>query len=99
MKGRAMNISSLTDELDMLLFDYVARDNPKSNEDLKRYLRLYPQYREEIIEFTANWRALSIVEKVTPPPLLDPAIERRIVRRAKARLRAMRRRHTSETDI
>jgi hypothetical protein len=71
MTGRAMNISSLSDELDMLLFDYVARANPKSNEDLKRYLRLYPLYREEIIEFTANWRA-SIVEKVTPPPLLDP---------------------------
>ena len=93
-----MNISSLTDELDMMLFDYVARANPKSNEDLKRYLRLYPQYREEIIEFTANWRALSIIEKAAPPPL-DPAIEQRIVRRAKIRLRAMRRRHTSETDI
>ena len=91
MKGRAMNISSLTDELFMLLLHYVARANPKSKEDLKRYLRLYPQYREEIIEFTANWRALSIIEKVTPPQLLDPAIERRIVRRAKVRLRSIRR--------
>jgi hypothetical protein len=99
MEGPVMNISSLTDELDMLLFDYVARDNPKSNEDLKRYLRLYPQYREEIIEFTANWRALSIIEKVTPTPVLDSAIERRFLRRAEVRLRAMRRRHTSETDI
>jgi len=48
--------------------------------------------RKEIIEFTANWRALSILEKVLPPALPDPAVERHILRRAQARLRAMRRR-------
>ncbi len=31
------------DELDDLLFDYATRANPKSNEDLKRYLRRRPQ--------------------------------------------------------
>lgn len=87
-----MNACSLADELDMLLFDYVARANPKSNEDLKRYLRRYPQYREEIIEFTATWRSLSILEKVMPPPLSDPAADRRRPQRARARPRALRRR-------
>jgi len=80
------------DELDDLLFDYTTRANPKSNEDLRRYLRRCPQFREEIIEFTANWRALSILDKVLPPALPDPIIERQILRRAQARLRAMRRR-------
>lgn len=79
-------------EADDLLFDYTTRANPKSNEDLKRYLRRYPQFREEIIEFTATWRALSIVEKVLPPAPLDPVAERQILRQAEARLRSMRRR-------
>jgi len=28
--------------LDNVLFKYVSQGNPKSNEDLKRFLRLYP---------------------------------------------------------
>jgi hypothetical protein len=48
-------------------FAYISHANPKSNEDLKRYLRSYPGFREEIIEFTATWRALSIVAKILPP--------------------------------
>jgi hypothetical protein len=80
------------DELDNLLFEYVAHANPKSNEDLKRYLRRYPRYREEIIDFTANWRALSILDKVLPPPPVDPALERQMLRRARADLRAKQRR-------
>jgi len=87
------------DELDDLLFDYATRANPKSNEDLKRYLRRYPQFREEIIEFTANWRALSILEKVLPPALPDPVVERQMLRRAQARLRAMWRRRRSGKPI
>lgn len=87
------------DDLDDLLFDYTTRANPKSNEHLKRYLRRYPQFREEIIDFTANWRALSILEKVLPPALPDPLVEREILRRAQARLRAMRRRRTSGKAI
>ena len=55
-------------EADDVLVDYLAHGNPKSNEDLKRYLRRYPQLREEIVDFTAYWRALSILEKVLPPP-------------------------------
>jgi hypothetical protein len=79
-------------EADDVLFDYIAHGNPKSNEDLKRYLRRYPQLREEIVDFTANWRALSILEKVLPPAPPDPAVERQLLRRAQARLRAMRHR-------
>lgn len=84
------------DALDELFFDYIAHANPKSNEHLKRYLRLYPQFREEIIDFTANWRALSILEKVLPPAPTDAAVERQMLRRAEARLRALRRRRTGE---
>jgi hypothetical protein len=82
-------------QADDLLFDYTTRANPKSNEDLKRYLRRYPQFREEIIEFTATWRALSILDKVLPPPPPDPRLEREFLRRAQARLRAMRRRRAN----
>jgi hypothetical protein len=81
-------------DLDIVLFDYVAYGNPKSNEHLKRYLRRYPEFREDIIEFTANWRALSIVEKVLPPPQPDPAADREILRRAKAQLRSLMRRRS-----
>lgn len=84
-------------EADDVLFEYATRGNPKSNEDLKRYLRRYPQFREEIIEFTATWRALSIVEKVLPPAPSDPAVEARLLRRAQARLRALRRRTPDAT--
>ena len=78
-------------DLDTVLFDYVAYWNPKSNEHLKRYLRRYPEFREDIIEFTANWRALSIVDKVLPPPQPDPAADRNILRLAKAQLRGLMR--------
>jgi hypothetical protein len=82
------------DDLDAVLFDYVAHGNPKSNEHLKRYLRRYPEFREDIIEFTANWRALSIVEKVLPPAQPDSAADRDILRRAKAQLRGVMRRRS-----
>ena len=78
-------------DLDTVLFDYVAYWNPKSNEHLKRYLRRYPEFREDIIEFTANWRALSIVDKVLPPQQPDPAADRNILRLAKAQLRGLMR--------
>ena len=78
--------------VDDALFEYVSEFNPKSNDDLKRFLRRYPAYREEIIEFTATWRALSILDTILPPPPPDPAVERRIMRRAKAQFRALRRR-------
>jgi hypothetical protein len=55
-------------EINDVGFAYISHANPKSNEDLKRYLRSYPGFREEIIEFTATWRALSIVAKILPPP-------------------------------
>jgi hypothetical protein len=84
------------DDLDDLLFGYITSGNPKSNEHLKRYLRLYPRYREEIIEFTATWRALSILEKVLPPPAPDPVLDRRILRRAQAQLRVLLRQRASE---
>jgi hypothetical protein len=89
-----MNRVHSPDELDDLFFDYITRANPKSNEDLKRYLRRYPRFREEIIEFTANWRALSILEKVLPPAPPDPAMEKQLLRRARASYRAMARRHS-----
>jgi len=80
-------------DLDDVLFKYVSQSNPKSNEDLKRFLRLYPLYREEIIEFTATWRALSILEWVQPPP--DPVDERLLVQHAKVHLRTMQRQRAS----
>jgi hypothetical protein len=55
----------------VVLFRYVSHYNLKSNEDLKRFLRLYPMYREEIIDFTATWRALSILDKFLPAPVVD----------------------------
>lgn len=83
-------------DLDELFVAYVGSANPKSNEDLKRYLRRYPQFREEIIEFTANWRALAILEAVSPPPVPDPAADRRLMRRAATQLRALQRRRWRE---
>ena len=86
-------------ELDDVLLDYVMNANPKSNEDLKRYLRRYPQFREHIIDFAATWRALSILEKVLPPPPRDPKAERKLLRRAEAQLRAAWRRRSSENPL
>jgi hypothetical protein len=77
---------------DDVLFEYVWQSNPKSNDDLKRFLRLYPEHRDEIIEFTATWRALSILERVLPPAPLDPGKELQLLRYAKAQLRAVQRR-------
>jgi len=71
---------------DDVLFEYVWQSNPKSNDDLKRFLRLYPEHRDEIIEFTATWRALSILERVLPPAPLDPGQELQLLRYAKAQL-------------
>jgi hypothetical protein len=80
---------------DDVLFRYVSQYNPKSNDDLKRFLRLYPIYREEIIDFTATWRALSILDKILPPPETDLVVDRHLLKQAKAQLRAARRRRAS----
>jgi len=81
-------------DLDNVLFKYVSQGNPKSNEDLKRFLRLYPLYREEIIEFTATWRALSILEWIQPVP--DPVDERLLEQHAKVHLQVAQR-HSAST--
>jgi hypothetical protein len=46
------------------------------NVDLVPYLRCYPQFRDEIIEFTADWRACSILKTVLAQPAPDPRLER-----------------------
>ena len=79
-------------DLDTVLFDYSAHANPKSNDDLKRYLKRHPEYREDIIEFTATWRALSILDTILPPLQHDPAVDREILRRATAQAGALMRR-------
>ena len=76
-----------------VLFEYVAHGNPKSNDDLKRFLRRFPEQREEIIDFTATWRALSILETMLPAPKPDSLAERQILKRAQAPWRVRRRRH------
>jgi hypothetical protein len=78
--------------LDDVLFEYVTHGNPKSNEHLKRFLRRFPEWREAIIDFTANWRSLSILEHTLPAPKPDPLVERHIWRRAQARWSVLRRR-------
>jgi hypothetical protein len=78
-------------ELAEVLFEYTACANPTCNDDLRRYLRLYPEHREEIIDFTATWRAMLILDETLPAPRPEPVVERRILRRAKARYRALRR--------
>ena len=80
------------DALDDVLFEYIAHGNPKSNEHLKRFLRRFPQRREEIIDFTATWRALSILDATLPAPKPEPLVERQIWKRAQARWRVQRRR-------
>ena len=80
-------------ELDNVLFKYVSHANPKSNVDLKRFLRLYPSYRQEIIEFTATWRALSILEWVQPTA--DPIDERLLLQHVKMHVRTLQRRRAS----
>jgi hypothetical protein len=79
---------------DDVLFEYVSQGNPKSNDDFGRFLRHYPQYREELIDFTATWRAMAILDTVLPPPAIDPAAERQMLDCAKAHVRAMHRRRS-----
>jgi hypothetical protein len=79
--------------LDDMFFRYVSQSNPKSNEDLKQFLRLYPSYREEIIEFTATWRALSILEWIEPPA--RPVDEQLLEQHARVHLRTMQRYRSS----
>jgi hypothetical protein len=78
-------------ELADILFEYTACGSPTCDDDLRRYLRLYPEHREGIVDFTAAWRSMLILDKALPPPTPEPAVERRILRRAKARCRALRR--------
>jgi hypothetical protein len=83
-------------DLDDVLFAYVAHGNPMSNEQLTRFLRRFPEHREEIIDFTATWRALSILEQVLPAPTPDPLVEQQIWKRAQTRRRVQRRRQAKE---
>jgi hypothetical protein len=83
-------------ELDDVLFEYVAHGNSKSNEHLKRFLCRFPELREEIIDFTATWRTLSILEKTLPAPKPDPLEQRPIWKRAQASWRVLRRRQAKE---
>jgi hypothetical protein len=45
-----------------VLFDFIANGNPNSSRHTQRYLRRYPQFRREIVELAAIWRALSTIE-------------------------------------
>src|SRR5258708_13128947 len=72
-------------ELNDVLFEYVAHGNPKSNEDLKRFLRRFPEQREEIIDFTATWRAMSILETTLPAAKPDPLLNRHLLNPPQAR--------------
>jgi hypothetical protein len=83
-------------DLDDVLFAYVAHGNPKSNEQLTRFLRRLPEHREEIIDFTATCRALSILEQVLPAPPPDPMVEQQIWKRAQTRGRVQHRRQVKE---
>ena len=51
-----------------VLFDYITQGDPNSIDHTKRYLKRYPQFREEIIELTAMWRALSNIEALLSLP-------------------------------
>jgi hypothetical protein len=79
-------------DVNTVLFDFVAHGNPNSAEHTKHYLRRYPQFRAEIVELAAMWRALSVIEALLPPPKPDPVSDRRILWRARAQHRADRRR-------
>jgi hypothetical protein len=83
-------------KLEDVLFDYISEGHPGSNEHLKRFLRRFPAWREEIIDFTATWRALLVLERSQPEPEPEPLIERRIWKRAQARWRALHRRQAKE---
>jgi uncharacterized protein YfaA (DUF2138 family) len=79
---------------DDVLFEYVSQANPKSNDDFRRFLQLYPEYREELIDFTATWRAMAILDTILPPAPIDPPVEREMLRSARAHARAMFRRRS-----
>jgi hypothetical protein len=80
----------MTDAFDVL-FDYVTHGSPNSAEHTRRYVGRYPQFRDEIIELAAVWRALSIIEAVLPPPEPNLVGDRRILWRAQVEFRAGRR--------
>jgi hypothetical protein len=69
-----------------VLFGYVTRGNPSSTEHTKRYLRRYPQFRQEIIELAAVWRAISTIESLVG----DTAAAPYPVTRSKMNMRARR---------
>ena len=66
-------------ELENLLRDYATHGDPRSNADLKRWLRLYPQFHDDIIKFTASWRVLCMLDQAL-------SLERQFIWRAQARL-------------
>jgi uncharacterized protein YfaA (DUF2138 family) len=80
---------------DDVLFEYVSQGNPKSNDDFRRFLQLYPEYREELIDFTATWRAMAILDTILPPTPIDPLVEREMLHCARAHARAMCRRRSA----
>jgi hypothetical protein len=79
-----------------VLFDYVTRGSPNSTEHTERYLRRYPQFRAEIVELAALWRALSIIEALLPPAERDPVGDRPVYWRAAAQDHAERRRRARQ---
>jgi hypothetical protein len=87
------------DDADDVLVDYIAHANAKSNEDLKRYPRRHLRFHDEVVELTATWRALSILERVLLPDPPNRAVVRQLIRRAQARLRAVRRRMSEKGEL
>ena len=50
-----------------VLFDYITQGDPGCIKHTKHYLSRYPQFRQEIVELAAMWRALSTIESLLPP--------------------------------
>jgi len=85
----------MTRNSDEVLVKYVAQGNPKSNDSFRSFLRRYPEHREELIDFTATWRAMAILDRIAPPTPIDPQVEQEMLLYARTHTRVLSRRRSS----
>lgn len=73
-----MNNREWRKDLEDVLNEYVASSSNPSKELLSEWIRRYPEYRQEIIDFTASW---SLMNHLPPSPDIQEVNEETLVLR------------------
>jgi len=71
-----MSIRQVKRPLEDVLNEYVATEHKPNHKELKRWIKQYPEYKQELIEFTVNW---GLMEHIPQSEVLKEEVSEEIL--------------------